>query len=136
MLAALAALSWLCIAAWIVSVALLLVGSLRDASLFVDTLGNPLASAPAVVFWTSITVAFVITALRTVYQRAALRTKVRGRRLAATTFFISQGVWIAAYVALLEINVLAHHFAAAAVFGILGAGLFTALKLMATKLIF
>ena len=136
MLATLAALSWLCIAAWIVSVALLLVGSLRDASLFFDTLGNPLASAPAVVFWTSITVAFVITALRTVYQRAALRTKVRGRRLAATTFFISQGVWIAAYVALLEINVLAHHFAAAAVFGILGAGLFTALKLMATKLIF
>jgi hypothetical protein len=38
-------------------------------------------------------------------------------------------------VALLEINVLAHHFAAAAVFGTLGAGLFTVLKLMETRAI-
>jgi hypothetical protein len=78
-------------------------------------------------------VELVITTLRTVYQRAALRTEVRGRRLAVTAYFISQGVWIAAYVALLVTNVLTHHFAAVAVFGTLGAGLFTVLKVMETR---
>jgi hypothetical protein len=66
------------------------------------------------------------------YQRAALRTDVRGRRFAVTSFFIWQGVWIAANVALLEIDVLTHNFVTAAVVGTLGAGLFTVVKLMET----
>jgi hypothetical protein len=129
---AVAVLSLLSICAWIISFAVIIVGSLADSSArrFIDTLGNPLSNLPSVVFWTSTTVEFVINALLTFSQRAALSVDVRARSRAATSV-VWQGIWVVAYVALLVINLLRHNYAAAAAFGALGALLFAALKLAA-----
>jgi len=126
----LAALSLLCIGTWIVGVAVTLVESIRDASAspVFETLDFPPSSASADVFWTSMTVAIVITSLQVASQRVAPRADVRGRRL-ALALVIWQGIWLGALVAEVVLDLIFHNDVTALLVGFLGAVLFTLINL-------